>query len=376
MDLMEYEARSLFEEEEIPILKGITVESPDDLDGKYSFPVVVKAQIMAGGRGKAGGIRIANDQEELRSIVTSMLGSTLRDHPVRTLLIVEKVEIKKEMYLSILLDRNLKKHRIIFSPFGGVEIEETAKMNPDRIFKLDIDPLLGYTMQDGLYLGEKAKLTTVLKKDLAVLIDQLYKVVRSNDCLLAEINPLVISGNDQLIALDAKISVDDSGVFRHSRLVEMKKAHTVEPLVQEAAQFRFLYIPCDPAGNVVIMSNGSGMLMSCIDHITRNGNKVAAVLDLGGGATSDRIEHAVRILFKTNGAEILFVNIFGGITRCDEVALGIRQYLEKDGHDRPIVVCFEGTNRNKGLEILRDLPGITCADGLIRGEEAVRRLVK
>ncbi|MDO4586762.1 MAG: succinate--CoA ligase subunit beta [Planctomycetia bacterium] len=370
---MEFEARTLFEEGGLPILKGMTVESTDQIEGDFHFPVVVKAQVMTGGRGKAGGVRLAADETELKKVASEILGMKIKQFTVQKVLIVEKADIQQEMYLSILLDRNTKKHRIVFSPQGGVDIEQTAQSNPELIFKMDIDPLLGYNSQDGIYLADKAGLTGDLKKEFAALVGKLYGVVKANDCLLAEINPLITTQDGHLIALDAKISVDDSGIFRHSRLVEYKDAHTVEPLVREAAQYRFLYIPCDPEGNVVIMSNGSGMLMSCIDHITRHGNKVSAVLDLGGGSTADRIEHGIRILFQTPGAKILFINIFGGITRCNEVALGIRNAIENQKIEKPIVVRFEGTNKDEGLKIIEGLPCVIWADGLIQGEEAVRR---
>lgn len=377
MDLMEFEAREIFRAGGIAVPNGMTVESADELTGgrpgELSFPVVVKAQVAVGGRGKAGGVRFANDPAELKKLCAEMLGMTIHGHLVKKLLIVEKAEAASEMYLSILLDRNAKKHVVIFSPDGGVEIEQTAKTSPEKIFKIEIDPLLGWNPADGMYLGGKAGLDSAGKKSLAVLIGKLYALVRANDASLAEINPLAIDGSGEPIALDAKISVDDNGVFRHSALVEMRDAHRTDPLTREAAEFNFLYIPCDANGDVVVMSNGSGMLMSCIDHIARNGRTVSAVLDLGGGATADRIEQAVRILFQTEGAKILFINIFGGITRCDEVAQGIRNAMVNQKITRPIIARFEGTNKAKGLEIVEGLEGLTCVDGLHAGVDEIVR---
>lgn len=377
MDLMEFEARTLFTDGGLSVPKGLVVNELSQLEEKHEFiyPVVVKAQVMTGGRGKAGGVREVSNMNELKTTVANMIGMKIRDQTVEKVMIVEKVEIDREMYLSIILDRNTKKHRIIFSPRGGVDIEQTAKTNPELIFYLDIDPLLGYMVPDGIYLGTKAGLDAARSKELAALTGKLYSIVCNNDCLLAEINPLVLTKSDQLIALDAKISVDDCAIFRHAPLVKFKEAHITEPLVREAAQYKFLYIPCDPEGNIVIMSNGSGMLMSCIDHITRHGNKVSAVLDLGGGSTADRIEQGIRILFETKGAKLMFINIFGGITRCDEVANGIKNAIMNQNITNPVVVCFEGTNKDTGLEIIKDLSRVTYADGLIRGEEAVRRLI-
>lgn len=379
MDLMEFEARELFADGGVPVPDAFSVESAAELTderiGAMKFPALVKAQVATGGRGKAGGVRGANDAAQLREAAAAVLSMTIRDLAVERVMIVERANIAKEMYLSILLDRNAKKHVIVFSPEGGVEIEKTAKTNPEKIFKLEIDPLLGYSTPDGIYLAEKAQLPAALRKEFAALVGRLYETAKANDALLCEINPLTVTDEGKLLAVDAKMSVDDCAVFRHPKLIEFKNAHKVEPLVKEASEFRFLYIPCDAEGRVVIMSNGSGMLMSCIDHITRNGNKVSAVLDLGGGATADRIEHAVRILYKTPGAEILFINIFGGITRCDEVASGIRGAVEQLGVTRPIVVRFEGTNKAKGLEIIDGLSNVTFADSLHEGEEAVRRLL-
>ena len=376
MDLMEFEARSLFADGGLPVPAGKVFAQGEEITGDFTFPVVVKAQVATGGRGKAGGVKTANDLNELKTRAGEILGMKIGVHTVEKIMVVEKASIAKEMYLSILLDRNAKKHVIVFSPEGGVEIEKTAKEHPEKIFKIEIDPLLGYSAPDGIYLAEKAGLDPAQRKEFAALVGKLYETTKANDALLCEINPLVVTSDGKLLAVDAKISVDDCAVFRHPKLVEIKNAHTVEPLIAEAAEFRFLYIPCDSEGTVVIMSNGSGMLMSCIDHITRNGNKVSAVLDLGGGATADRIEHAVRILYKTEGAKILFINIFGGITRCDEVASGIRGAVEKLGVTRPIVVRFEGTNKAKGLEIIEGLANVTFADSLHEGEEAVRRLLK
>lgn len=376
MDLMEFEARSIFADGGLPVPAGTVFAQGDELTGDFTFPVVVKAQVATGGRGKAGGVKTAHDFDELKARAAEILGMKIGVHTVEKIMVVEKASIAKEMYLSILLDRNAKKHVIVFSPDGGVEIEKTAKEHPEKIFKIEIDPLLGCSSPDGIYLAQKAGLDLSQRKEFAALVGKLYETAKANDALLCEINPLVVTSEGKLLAVDAKISVDDSAVFRHPKLVEIQNAHQVEPLIAEASEFRFLYIPCDASGTVVIMSNGSGMLMSCIDHITKGGNKVSAVLDLGGGATADRIEQAVRILYKTEGAKILFINIFGGITRCDEVAAGIRGAVEKLGVTRPIVVRFEGTNKAKGLEIIEGLSNVAFADSLHEGEEALRRLLK
>ncbi len=372
MNLMEYKARDLFAEAGLPVSTGFTVDSIEELEQmEIPLPAVIKAQVETGGRGKLGGVKLADTREEAISHAKNILGMDIKGHIVKKLMVVKKVEIKDEMYLSVMLDRNTKHHIIIFSPCGGMDIEQTAKTAPEKIFKMPIDPLLGYLPEDGYYLGSKAGLSFAQAKQLSKIIGQLYALCKKRYCTLTEINPLVVNDEDNLVAIDAKVVIDDSGVAFQPDLMELKKESMTEELVKEADSFNFLYIPCDPEGDVVVMSNGSGMLMSCIDHLARKGRKVAAVLDLGGGATSDRIRHAVRILFSTPGAKQLFINIFGGITRCDEVAGGIHLAVTEDGVTHPVVVRFEGTNKDKGLEIINDLTNVIYADGLISGVDAI-----
>ncbi len=373
MDLMEFQARALFEEWGLPVLKGTTADNLSELPTDLEFPVVVKAQVATGGRGKLGGIKMADNEAQLKEAAEAILGMDIKGHIVEKVMITEKADIADELYLSIMLDRNAKKHIILFSPCGGMDIEQTAKTNPEKIFKLEIDPIFGYNTADGMYLGKKAGLNKDQQKQLSALLEKLYKMVKVQGCMLAEINPLAVTTEGNLLALDAKVSVDDSMVSRHENLSAIKASHKQEALVAEAASYKFLYIPCDKEGDVVIMSNGSGMLMSCIDHVVRNNRVVSAVLDMGGGATADRIEHAVRILFSTPGSKVLFINIFGGITRCDEVAAGIRNAVENQEIDRPIIVRFEGTNKDKGLEIIQGLKGVTYVDGLLSGVEEIVR---
>ena len=372
MNLMEYKARDLFAEAGLPVATGFTVDSIEELEQmEIPLPAVIKAQVETGGRGKLGGVKLADTREEAISHAKNILGMDIKGHIVKKLMVVKKVEIKDEMYLSVMLDRNTKHHIIIFSPCGGMDIEQTAKTAPEKIFKMPIDPLLGYLPEDGYYLGSKAGLSFTQAKQLSKIIGQLYALCKKRYCTLTEINPLVVNDEGNLVAVDAKVVIDDSGVAFQPDLMELKKESMTEELVKEADSFNFLYIPCDPEGDVVVMSNGSGMLMSCIDHLARKGRKVAAVLDLGGGATSDRIRHAVRILFSTPGAKQLFINIFGGITRCDEVAGGIHLAVTEDGVTHPVVVRFEGTNKDKGLEIINDLTNVIYADGLISGVDAI-----
>jgi succinyl-CoA synthetase beta subunit len=371
MDLMEYKAKELFEQFDIPTMKGFVIDDLADLGGKVeglSYPVVAKAQVQVGGRGKAGGIQFANNGIELKSVCQSILGMNIKGHSVKKLLIVEKLEVKTEWYLSIMLDRLTKGPMVIFSPIGGMDIEETARTSPDKVVKVSIDPLIGVKDYLPRYLLSKTDADMSYFDQLFGLLKKLYRMFFEYDCMLVEINPLVISQDNRLVALDGKVSVDDSALVRQPDILTFRESLPDDDLVLETRKFRFLYIPCDPEGSVAVMSNGSGMIMSCIDLITQKGMKVGAALDLGGGATADRIQEAIRIILANSNIRALFINIFGGITRCDEVAQGVKLAIEKLSTDKIILVRFEGTNKEKGTEILRSIEGnVVQIDGLREG---------
>lgn len=371
VDLMEYKARELYQKYQVHTTNSVVVECLDELPEKtagLAFPLVVKAQVQTGGRGKAGGVKFAENKDELAEAAEKILGMNIKGHVVKKLLIAEKAEISKECYLAVMIDRMVKSPVIIFSPEGGVDIEETAKKAPDKIFKIPVDPTIGIRDYIARYILGKSGLETVLFDKMYDLLKKLYKMFSEFDCTLVEINPLVITKDGELTALDGKISVDDSALYRQPEILEFRNSITEDALVVEARKFNFLYVPCDADGNIAVMSNGSGMLMSCIDTITRYGMKVGAVLDLGGGATSDRIKEAIRILLSDAKIDALFINIFGGITRCDEVAAGIKAAQDNIADNKLVVVRFEGTNKDKGLEILKTVRGnAVFADNLIEG---------
>ncbi len=373
MNLAEYKAKELFYEMNIPIVKGITINTLEEIEGmNIEYPVVVKAQVQTGGRGKMGGVKFAENINELKNIAGEMLGSSINGFNINKVMIVHKVDIDKEYYLSVFPDRNTKSYVMLFSKEGGVDIESTAKSNPEKIFKIYIDPIIGIQTSDIRFLADKALLCGDLAKSFVHIATQLFRLCVNYHCTLVEINPLVITSDKKLIALDAKISVDDSAVCKFPEFVEYEKSLPKPLLVKEAALYNFLYIPCDPEGRAVVMSNGSGMLMSCIDGLTLVGVKVSAALDMGGGAVRERIKEAVRILLNTKNSEILFINIFGGITRCDEVAEGICDAVNLYGIEKPIVVRLEGTNKEKGYEILGQLNKIVCVSNMEDGIKAVK----
>lgn len=371
MDLMEYKAKELFEKYLIPTQRGIVIDSLEELEaGKagLSFPVVAKAQVQVGGRGKAGGVKFAENPAELLEVSKSILGLNIKGHIVKKLLIVEKANVLKEWYLSILLDRLTKGPMVIFSPCGGIDIEETAKSTPEKVLKVSIDPLMGINDYLPRYLLSKSGLGMEYFDRMFELLKKLYRMFCEYDCMLAEINPLVVTDDNRLLALDGKVSVDDSALSKLPDMLSFRDSLPENALVLEARKFNFLYIPCEDEGNIAVMSNGSGMIMSCIDLISIRGMKVGAALDLGGGATADRIREAIRIILSNNKVKALFINIFGGITRCDEVASGVKLAMEGMTEEKLVIVRFEGTNKEKGLEILSSINGnVVSADGLIEG---------
>ena len=376
MDLMEYRAKELFESFGLPVSRGFVVDSPDRLEEKkheVEYPCVVKAQVMIGGRGKAGGIKAANNYDELKKACADILGMDIRGHVVERVLIVKSVDIRKEWYLAITLDRLGKCPTIIFSPMGGVDIEETARTSPEKIVKAAIDPTVGVRQYHAQYLVSKSGIDQEYASKLFALLQRLYQAFRGQDCTLCEINPLAIDAESALIAVDAKVSVDDSALMRYPDLTELRDELERDPRILEARKFRFLYIPCDPAGNLSVISNGSGMIMSCIDAISASGMAVHSALDLGGGSTADRIKEALRIVLGEDKVKGLFINIFGGITRCDEVAGGVAQFMREYGSDKLIVVRFEGTNKDKGMEVLSGIgrDNVVFADGLYQGVEVL-----
>jgi len=373
MKLLEYKAQELFEKYGVPVMKGVVIDSIDDValkisDAALEYPVVIKAQVQVGGRGKAGGIQFANDGQQAQAITEKLLFSDLKGFKVNKLLIVEKAAPDKEWYLSIMLDRLTKCPLIIFSALGGVDIEETAKTDPDKILKIPINPLLG--IQDYIirYMLTKTGIDKNLFKDMKIILKQLYSLFMEYGCMLAEINPLALDKNGKIIALDGKVDIDESAMHRLPDIMEFAKTLPASPLVKEASEFNFLYITIEEEGDVAVMSNGSGMLMSCIDLISKKGMQVGAALDLGGGATAERIKEAVRIVLSNKKIDKLFISIFGGITRCDEVAKGIKLAMEEQKENKTVIVRLEGTNKQEGVEVINSIKGsVITVDNIPQG---------
>lgn len=377
MKLPEYKAKELFGRYGIKIMKSVVTEDADLAADKIkaagiSYPVVIKAQVPSGGRGKAGGVKFAENGAVAADTARAMFGADIGGYTVDRLLIAEKLELKDEWYLSVMLDRAAKCPLVIFSASGGTDIEQTAKANPGSIVKADINPLVGVQDYTIRYIIKKSGIPASYFDELYALSKKLYAVFTDYSCLLAEINPLALpQTGGGLVALDAKIDIDDDAVNNLPDIAEYARSLPSDPKTAEAAKSNLLYIPLEPGGQIGVISNGSGMLMSCIDQLAERGVKAGAALDLGGGATAEKVSKAVGILFGGGHIHTLFISIFGGITRCDEVAAGVKGALEMAGDDKYVVFRMEGTNKKEGLEILRGTSKAAVAENIFDGVKLI-----
>ncbi|MGB2896676.1 MAG: ADP-forming succinate--CoA ligase subunit beta [Anaerolineales bacterium] len=355
MKLHEYQSKQLFAEHGIPIPSGqMTMNATEaksiakELGGK----VVVKSQVLVGGRGKAGGIRLVDTPEEAEEIARQILGMKIKDLPVRKVLIDEVVDIETEIYLGITNDRTRRCPVIIASAEGGVEIEEVAKKHPDKIVRVWIDPLLGLRDYQARYLAASIEMPHEYWRDFMSITKGLYQVFIQTDATLAEINPLVITGDKRLMALDGKMVLDDNGLFRHPELSEMRDLDEEAAEEREARKYGLSYVKLD--GEIGCMVNGAGLAMATMDVINLYGGSPANFLDIGGGASAEKVAAAIQIIMRDPNVKAVLFNIFGGITRGDEVARGILAALKKTPSKLPMVVRLVGTNAEEGRVLLAD----------------------
>jgi succinyl-CoA synthetase beta subunit len=362
MKIHEYQAKEVFRAGNIPTLKSKTATTPDQAveaakTVSDKAPWVVKAQIHAGGRGKGGGVKLAKTLDEVKKYATEIMSKNLVTHQttsegqkVSTLLIEEGCNIAKEYYLAAVLDRKTASIVVMASSEGGVDIEEVAEKHPEKIFKIHVDPAVGFVPYQGRTLAFQLGLATELHKPFSQMISNLVKVFVNNDCSIAEINPLVVTKENTLIALDAKMIFDDNAMYRHEPLKAYFDPNEEDPQDLEAAKWNLNYIRLD--GNIGCMVNGAGLAMATMDIIKFTGGSPANFLDVGGGASGDMVREAFKILMGDKNVKCIFVNIFGGILRCDVLAQGIVDAVKQIGLKLPLVVRMEGTNVEKGKEIL------------------------
>ena len=353
MRLHEYQSKYLFLRYEIPIPRGRVAgtsgeakQIAEELGGK----VVVKSQVLVGGRGKAGGIRVTKSPEEAEDIATQILGMEIKGLPVRKILVEELVNVVKEIYISITNDRQSRCPVIIVSAAGGVDIEDVAKHTPEKIIKLEIDPLLGLREYQVRDLAVSIDLPREFWREFVKICLGLWKAYWESDATLVEINPLVITADQKLIALDGKVIIDDNALFRHVEFIEMRDLDVEFPAEIEARKYGLSYIKLD--GEIGCLVNGAGLAMATMDIIHLFGGKPANFLDIGGGASSEKVAVALKIILLDKNVKAVLINIFGGITRCDEVARGVIQALNEIKPECQIVVRLAGTNAEEGLRIL------------------------
>lgn len=373
MKIHEYQAKVLFKQYGIPIPTGGVAFSSGEAkkvaEKLGRFPIAVKAQIHAGGRGKGGGVKLAKSIAEVESLANEIIGITLITHQtgpegrlVKKVLIEEGFNIEKELYLSIIPDRATAKIVIMASEAGGMDIESVAKETPEKIIKVYINPLIGIQPFHCREIAFGLKLNPSIIKNFISMLNNLYKLFVEYDCSLVEINPLVITAGETFIALDAKINFDDNALFRHKDILEYRDINEEDPLEVEASKFNLNYINLD--GNVGNMVNGAGLAMATMDTIKLAGAEPANFLDVGGGASAEMVENGFRIILNDKNVKGILINIFGGILRCDVLAEGVVEAAKKAGINVPVIIRMEGTNVEEGRKILSEseLNLITAVD--------------
>ncbi len=356
MDLYEYQGKELFSRFGIPVAEGRLAMDPSeaaDAAAELDDPVVVKAQVLTGGRGKAGGIKLADDPKAAKAAASEILGLDIRGHVVRRLWIERASQIAKEYYLSVTFDRGEKKPLFMLTTEGGVDIEEVAERDPEAIARLHIDPLVGFQPFQARWLCFTAGLTDPgEQKQIASIIGKLYAAFVGTDAMLCEINPLIVTPDGDVRALDSKFTVDDNALYRHPDIAEMSDPEAVDPQERLAHDKGVTYVKLD--GEVGILGNGAGLVMSTLDVIDQAGGRPANFCDLGGGGDAQGVVDALEVITADQQVRAILFNIFGGITRCDEVARGILEAFDRMEIAHPVVVRLDGTNAVEGRELLAD----------------------
>ncbi|HAV75989.1 MAG TPA: ADP-forming succinate--CoA ligase subunit beta [Anaerolineae bacterium] len=361
MKLHEYQSKTIFSKYGIPIPNGRVAATADEakqIAEELGGRAVIKAQVLVGGRGKAGGVKVAKNPKEASELAQQILAMTIKDLPVRKVLVDEAASIKNEIYFAITNDRAAKKPVMIASAAGGIDIEEVAEKTPEKIIKVHIDPLLGLRDYQARDIAASIDLPRELWRDFSKIASGLWQVYKDTDAELAEINPLVITNDNKLVALDGKMLIDDNSLFRHMDLAEIRDIDEEAPAETEARRHGLSFIKLD--GNIGCMVNGAGLAMTSMDIVKLFGGEPANFLDIGGGAGADKVAAAMRIILSDPAVKAVLFNIFGGITRCDEVARGILVAMDEVKPKVPMVVRLVGTNAEEGRKLLENANMITA----------------
>jgi succinyl-CoA synthetase beta subunit len=377
VDLLEYQGKQLFARHGVPVPAGRPAAAIDEAvtaADSVGYPCVVKAQVQIGGRGKLGGIKLAATREEVREHAGAILGMDIRGLRVHEVWVEEASEIEAEYYASIVFDRSARAPLILFSTKGGVDIEQVAEEDPAAIASLHVDPLLGYQQFHGRRLAFEAGIDADLVRPLTALLEKLYDAFVGEDAMLIEVNPLIVTPERELRALDAKVTLDGNALFRHPDNAALRDPSAEDPQEQMAKERGLIYVKLD--GDIGILGNGAGLVMSTLDVVAQAGGRPANFLDAGGGSKADAIVAAVEVILSDRKVRAVLFNIFGGITRCDEVAKGLIEAFERVQPQVPFVVRLDGTNDEEGRRLLSDaqLPGLEVEATMLGAAERVVEL--
>ncbi len=353
MDLFEYQGKQYFARYDIAVSAGgvaLTVDQAVKQADLAQYPVVIKAQVQVGGRGKAGGIKLANNADEVRTHAKNILGMDIKGHIVKRIWVEHASDIDQEYYASFTLDRSAKRHLLMLSAQGGVEIEQVAVTDPTAIVKLYVNPIEGLSFDNARRAVVDARISEKAVDGVAAMLVKLYECFTKGDCDLAEINPLILKPNGEVHALDAKVTLDDNAAFRHPEWDEYRATEELDEREKLAREKNLQYIGLD--GTVGIIANGAGLAMSTLDVVNQVGGQAANFLDIGGGANAELMTSALEVINSDTKVKSIFINIFGGITRGDEVAKGIVEAMKRVKLRAPIVIRLDGTNAKEGREII------------------------
>jgi succinyl-CoA synthetase beta subunit len=355
MDLLEYQGKQLFARHGLRVSSGKAVTSVEDAVEtalEVGFPVVVKAQVLIGGRGKAGGVKLAADAEQAREHATNILGMDIHGHTVRTVWVEHASDIATEYYASVLLDRSEKKPLVMFSVEGGVEIEEVAEKTPEKLIRHHVDPLAGLSREEAVRIATDGGADADVIEGVADALVALYEVWLEEDATLAEINPLIVTPDREVKALDAKVSLDGNALYRHPESQSLSDSENEDPIERRAKEQGVQYVKLD--GDIGILGNGAGLVMSTLDVVAQAGGSPANFLDAGGGSDAEKVKQAVQLILENDSVKAVLFNIFGGITRCDEVANGLIAAFAEIKPTVPFVVRLDGTNDVEGRRLLAE----------------------
>jgi len=376
VDLLEYQGKQLFRDHGVPTPEGRpaqTVEEAVEAAEELGYPVVAKAQVLIGGRGKAGGIKVANDREEIRRHAEAILGMEIRGFTVHDLYVEKASRIAEEYYAAILLDRGAKRPMAMLSRMGGMDVEEIAERDPAAIARVHIDPLVGFQDFHGRRLAFEARISADVIRPTGALLARLYETFAVEDAMLVEVNPLLVTEDRDVVALDAKVTIDDNALYRHPRTAALRNPGADDEQEQMARERGLTYVKLE--GNIGILGNGAGLVMSTLDVVAQAGGRPANFLDAGGGSRAEAIVDAVEVILSDDRVDAVLFNIFGGITRCDEVANGLVTAFGQIDVTVPFVVRLDGTNDEEGRRVLAEaeLPNVRVESTML---EAAARVVE